>query len=325
MAVPFDPRVRSAGVSSTSRAGSADAAAKSLLTSARSHLGWREGANNDNPFTRHVMGDAHQPWCAAFVSTLLEKENIPGVSKKMFSASARGLASQFQSAGRYLPAAGNTPQPGDAIFFGGRGNEHHVGIVEKVENGKVYTVEGNSSDKVSERVYNLNDPGIGGYGRVFGDGQVSSDVGVDTSAAGRGTAGNAPSGRAQGRGSYHQSMDTGLDPTSYFMTSPLLLKALIEALRGGDPSAIAAALGEMLPNVSTEDLADLAKLLEANPALATKIAENPDLVQQLAANPTPEGVQAILGSGNSPAAPAPAGWGPRPAATAVTNGGGWKP
>ena len=50
------------------------------------------------------------------------------------------------------------PRPGDIIFFdwddGGQdGSSDHVGIVEKVENGRVYTVEGNSGDSVRQNSY----------------------------------------------------------------------------------------------------------------------------------------------------------------------------
>jgi hypothetical protein len=288
------------GVKGVKTAGPSDTPALQLLNNARSHLGWHEGPNNENPYTKHVMGDAHQPWCAAFVSTMLEQANIPGVSKKMFSASASGLASQFQQAGRYFPRGSKEPQPGDVIFFGGRGGEHHTGIVQKVEydkdgkHGKVYTIEGNSSDKVSERVYSLDDPGIGGYGRVFGDGQVSSDVGVDTTKAGRGTASAAPQGRAVGRGTASRALENGVDPTAYFSMSTALLLALLESMINGDSDGLDAALEQMFPNVSQEDLADLAKTLKEHPQLAAKVARHPELLQQLLANPAEKNLRHIL-------------------------------
>ena len=40
----------------------------------------------------------------------------------------------------------------------------HVGIVEKVENGTVYTVEGNSSDTCKINHYTLGSSVIYGYG-----------------------------------------------------------------------------------------------------------------------------------------------------------------
>ena len=40
----------------------------------------------------------------------------------------------------------------------------HVGIVERVENGVVYTVEGNTSDSCRQRSYNVGHYEIWGYG-----------------------------------------------------------------------------------------------------------------------------------------------------------------
>ena len=62
---------------------------------------------------------------------------------------------------------GFSPKPGDIIFFDWEpdGSPNHVGIVEKVENGKVYTVEGNSTDDTARRKeYALNSNVIFGYG-----------------------------------------------------------------------------------------------------------------------------------------------------------------
>ena len=44
---------------------------------------------------------------------------------------------------------------GTIIFFDwdGDGISDHVGIVEKCENGRVYTVEGNSNDRVQQSIY----------------------------------------------------------------------------------------------------------------------------------------------------------------------------
>ena len=38
------------------------------------------------------------------------------------------------------------------------------GIVEKVEDGKVYTIEGNSNDSCQENSYDINSTVIQGYG-----------------------------------------------------------------------------------------------------------------------------------------------------------------
>ena len=71
--------------------------------------------------------------------------------------------------GRYSTrASGYTPKAGDLIFFRSAGVSRasdHVGIVRYVKNGRVYTVEGNSSNRVSANDYALSDTYIVGYGR----------------------------------------------------------------------------------------------------------------------------------------------------------------
>ena len=61
---------------------------------------------------------------------------------------------------------------GDIIFFDWidkitkvrNGKADHVGIVEKVEDGKVYTIEGNSGDVCRRQVYDIYSFDILGYG-----------------------------------------------------------------------------------------------------------------------------------------------------------------
>ena len=57
------------------------------------------------------------------------------------------------------------PEVGDVIFFIFNGAINHQGIVTGVSGLSVTTVEGNSSDAVSRRVYTINDAKIAGYGR----------------------------------------------------------------------------------------------------------------------------------------------------------------
>ena len=58
------------------------------------------------------------------------------------------------------------PQPGDIIFFDWNGDGHteHVGLVEHLENGRVYTVEGNSGDICRQSSYPIGGSVIHGYG-----------------------------------------------------------------------------------------------------------------------------------------------------------------
>ena len=84
-------------------------------------------------------------------------------------AGCRFSAEYYQAKGRFYKSG---PETGDQIFFGtGWDNVYHTGLVVKVENGIVYTIEGNTSDMVAERQYPLNSPKIFGYGRPRWDGE----------------------------------------------------------------------------------------------------------------------------------------------------------
>lgn len=70
----------------------------------------------------------------------------------------------YQDRGLFKKRGSYTPKPGDLIFFNwGYSYAHHIGIVEKCENGKVYTIEGNSRDVVKRQTYSINSVGIIGY------------------------------------------------------------------------------------------------------------------------------------------------------------------
>lgn len=63
-----------------------------------------------------------------------------------------------------------TPNPGDIIFFdwadgdGPDGLCDHVGIVEKVENGAIHAIEGNSGDACRQNRYPVGSFEIYGFG-----------------------------------------------------------------------------------------------------------------------------------------------------------------
>lgn len=89
-----------------------------------------------------------------------------------------------QYAAGYYKAAGawyTYPMRGDQIFFGAPDSIQHTGLVERVENGKVYTIEGNSNNMVRRCTYDITASNIVGYGRPRYDGDhepvdPSSDV-----------------------------------------------------------------------------------------------------------------------------------------------------
>lgn len=109
--------------------------------------------------------DSEVEWCACFVSWVAEQcgyLNSGAVPK--FSLCSDGVewfdaTGQFED-GSYVPVAG------DIIFFDWEedGSVDHVGIVEDVINGVVYTIEGNSGNTVKRRKYSIGDTRIYGYG-----------------------------------------------------------------------------------------------------------------------------------------------------------------
>ena len=108
-------------------------------------------------------------WCACFVSWCANKCRYidSGIIPK-FSGCINGVE-WFKDRGQWI---GNRfePSPGMIIFFdwddedGQDGNADHVGIVEKVEDGRVYTIEGNTSDSCRQRSYPVGYYEILGYG-----------------------------------------------------------------------------------------------------------------------------------------------------------------
>lgn len=106
-------------------------------------------------------------WCACFVSWcadqcgLIESGNVVS-----FALCDTGIA-WFKSQGKWQER-GYTPTAGTYIFFDwdGDGSSDHVGIVEKCENGRIYTVEGNSGDAVREQNYSTGDTTIMGFGVI---------------------------------------------------------------------------------------------------------------------------------------------------------------
>ena len=110
-------------------------------------------------------------WCACFVSWCADRCGYidAGIIPK-FSGCIDGVQ-WFKDRGQWI---GNSfePSPGMIIFFDWEDEEgggldsgaDHVGIVERVENGRVYTIEGNTADSCRERSYSLGYFEILGYG-----------------------------------------------------------------------------------------------------------------------------------------------------------------
>lgn len=105
-------------------------------------------------------------WCAVFVSWVANELGYidAGIIPK-FVACINGVE-WFKDRGLWKDN-NYTPKESDIIFFDWEedGSVDHVGIVIKVENNKIYTVEGNSTDDMCRKLeYSINNNAIYGYG-----------------------------------------------------------------------------------------------------------------------------------------------------------------
>lgn len=73
-------------------------------------------------------------------------------------------ANYYRQNGAWI-SRGGEPRTGDQIFFGPKGDETHTGLVERVDASNVYTIEGNTSDRLLRKSYGRNESKIAGYGR----------------------------------------------------------------------------------------------------------------------------------------------------------------
>ena len=123
------------------------------------------GNQGGQPYWSWYGFNSRVEWCACFVSWCADQCGYieSGLVPK-FAGCVDG-ANWFKSNGKWQDRT-YEPKVGDIIFFDweGDGTTDHVGIVEKCENGTVYTVEGNSGDACKQRQYAVESSNIYGYG-----------------------------------------------------------------------------------------------------------------------------------------------------------------
>ena len=127
---------------------------------------WYIRSYKDNP-----GWNQYTPWCGCFLSwgADQQKASINGAPPR-FADVDEGMKGFKDS--RMWRERGETPIPGDYVFFdwdgrndpdGGK-DPDHVGAVLCVEGNFLYTIEGNSGGRVAVQRYDLNDKRIVGYG-----------------------------------------------------------------------------------------------------------------------------------------------------------------
>lgn len=129
---------------------------QAIVRLAQAELGQAEfpPGSNDSPriaqYRQATAGSGVGPWCAYFTSWLGQSAGVPlGDSGQGFGR-VDDVYAWAQRVGRAVPnGPGATPRPGDLIVW-----DEHIGIVEQVlPDGRVQTIEGNSSDQVKRNVH----------------------------------------------------------------------------------------------------------------------------------------------------------------------------
>ena len=124
------------------------------------------GGNNRGAFVRKYLApagiDEGNSWCAGFVSWCFMQ--AAGGSKAAmpfaYTPSARTLLAQFKQQGwSNPPGSGYLPLPGDVVVWWRvslAGWQGHTGLVHSVQDGMLYTIEGNHSPRVQGFSYVLS-------------------------------------------------------------------------------------------------------------------------------------------------------------------------
>ena len=136
------------------------------VAAAGAELGVTEApaGSNDGPriaeYRTAVPGGPVGRWCAYFVSWVARQAGTPlGPDGNGFAA-VEGVRGWLRKQGRLDDGPNAVGRPGDLVFFDGNrdGTWDHIGLVEAVlPDGRVQTIEGNSSDSVRRRVRDRSD------------------------------------------------------------------------------------------------------------------------------------------------------------------------
>lgn len=125
-----------------------------------------QGGNDCGPFVRKYLAPAGvaegNSWCAAFVSWCYLQASGGSAAAMPFAYTpgARALLAEFKAKGWSNPPGSDyAPQPGDVVVWWRvslAGWLGHAGLVHSVQDGMLYTIEGNRSPRVQGFSYVLS-------------------------------------------------------------------------------------------------------------------------------------------------------------------------
>ncbi|WP_215657162.1 lysozyme family protein [Catenibacterium mitsuokai] len=118
------------------------------------------------PYWQWYGFDSRVEWCAIFVSWCANESGQLNISIPKFSRVEDGI--QWFKNKNQWKGRSYRPKSGDLIFFDWENDNDpdHVGIVERIDNKYVYTIEGNCNDECKQKKYFINSRVIFGYGKL---------------------------------------------------------------------------------------------------------------------------------------------------------------
>lgn len=137
-------------------------------------VGYKETPNNVNKYAAYLdsLGDVYNgkkngfDWCDVFVDCAFVQCFGKDAGLKMLYQPLKSLGAGCEYSSRYFKDhnafSKDTPEVGDVYYWG---DFDHTGIVVKVTEKTIVTIDGNWGDKVSKRTINRSNPKVAGYGR----------------------------------------------------------------------------------------------------------------------------------------------------------------
>ncbi len=142
---------------------------------AETQIGVREktGANDGIPSKRYMKGNK-LAWCAGLQLYCNEHSDDPKIYESVREfwryTNVQEFEDRFKARGLWF-GWNIRPQRNDLIFFANRGRSdlgrgRHIGIIEKVEDAWIHTIEGNLGNQVKRNRHKFINARISGYGRL---------------------------------------------------------------------------------------------------------------------------------------------------------------
>ncbi|KXT84327.1 N-acetylmuramoyl-L-alanine amidase [Streptococcus sp. DD11] len=107
-------------------------------------------------------------WCDVFTTVVFQREGLSDLIGR--ECGVERHIQIFKNLGIWNEDGNTTPKAGDIITFNWDQNSQqnngwadHIGIVEKVENGIIHTIEGNSNNQVKRNTYRIGHGNIRGF------------------------------------------------------------------------------------------------------------------------------------------------------------------